>query len=48
MENETSTTKDWKDKHIDTLNEYIKQYQELCDKKDEIIDNLIKTLNEKD
>jgi len=48
MENETTTTKDWKDAHIEVLNGYIKEYQILCDKKDEMIDGLLKTLNEKD
>jgi len=45
MENKTTTTKDWKDAHIEVLNGYIKEYQILCDKKDEMIDGLLKTLN---
>ncbi len=44
MENKN---KDWKDKHIELLQEQIEQFIKVCDKKDEIIDSLMKTLNEK-
>tara|TARA_R100000544_G_C2201847_1_gene47155 strand:- start:471 stop:611 length:141 start_codon:yes stop_codon:yes gene_type:complete len=40
-------TKDWKDKHIELLQDQIDQFIKVCDKKDDIIDDLIKLLNEK-